>query len=590
MSEATGIDASIDADPASTDLPSDAFDTVDLSIAARAQRTRWARHGAILAVLLVGVVFLTNDSSILSADEGVMLLQGTTVSDTGQWGMSGVDDIDIDREWFGMESAMRGDTQWFLVAKTPLYPMMVGWLFDLGGLRLVVLAHAAALWLTAWCCARVAENLRPGLGIPMLWGVGVASPLFFDGFWVIAHAFGTLGMALAALGLWRWLEKRRPDGLALVTVGVLLALLFRSEGVLAGLALAAAMVAVEPRRWIRAAPVAVISGALSVLVYKAGPAVQTRLLDGEQAYAFAPTYGESSLLGSRVSAFQTTVVSGGRGLAGGLAAVAVLLLVGCFVAWRLNARENVVRNLGAAAIAVGVLRFLVAPDLISGLAIACPAMFLGWALLGRRHLASAFVRVCGLTALLGFAAIEMTQYRYGGVAEWGGRYFHLMLPFAFIVAGLAVWDRRSVDRSESFRYVLVAATVLSLVWAGSAVRAHVSLRSGSEALNEDVWAAAEQTQGARQPDGPVIVSTWSPAGRFMWDRIPESRFLTVTDADDYPLLGRRMIDAGVPDAVVIVQPDMGDVLERLGPEWTIGESVPINDGEWRAVTVERTTT
>ncbi len=563
------------------------FDDVDLDVARRAAGRRWLRHGALLALVLAGILALTHNGAILSADEGVMLLQGKVVAETGQWGMSGVESVDLDREWFGMESAMRGQTQWFLVAKTPLYPMMVGWLGSLGGLWLVVAVHAVALWFTAWCCARLAEHLRPGLGIPVLWAVGVGSPMFFDGFWVIAHAFGTLGVALAALGVWRWMERRRVDGLLMVTVGVALTVLFRSEGVLAGMALAVGMVAVGPRRWIRAVPVSMIAAGLSIAAYKVGPAVQTRLLNGETAYAFAPTYGESSLLGSRVEAFEATVISGGRGLPATLAAVAVLLLFGCFVSWRLGARPIIVRTLGAAAVGVGVLRFIVSPDLISGLLIAWPALAVGWLLIGRRHLADPFLRVAGATALVGFVAVEMTQYRYGGVAEWGGRYFHVILPFAALVAAVAIWDRWTIDRHGSFRTVMVAVVSLSLLWSGAAVRAHLSLRSGSAALDADVWAAALETEGASQPDGPVIVSTWSPAGRFMWEHMLESRFLTVTEPRDYPTLGERLVEAGIPDAVVIVKPGLDEVIDRMGPEWTVRATVAINDGEWRAVTVAR---
>ena len=91
----------------------------------------------------------------------------------------------------------------------------------------------------AGLAAALARRIDPSLARPALWVVGLASPLLFDGFLVMAHTLGAALAAAAVLAAVVAIQDRRPAMALLVAPAVAGAVLLRNEALLFAIALAA---------------------------------------------------------------------------------------------------------------------------------------------------------------------------------------------------------------------------------------------------------------------------------------------------------------------------------------------------------------
>jgi hypothetical protein len=181
-------------------------------------------------------------------------------------------------------------------------------------------------------------------------------------------------------------------------------------------------------------------------------------------------------------------------------------------------------------------------DLISGLFAAAPVVTTGILLLRRRDLQRRPVALLAVTSALTTAGILATTYSEGGVAEWGGRFFHVLLPVLVPLAVLGLDRGRAALPGQERRLATIALVVLTASTGVLAVRAMAQQRLGVERL-VTATTAREQRLSPAGERVPIVVSGFSGTGvsRFFLDevaggarvvnaRLPDL-FRTVEDAD-----------------------------------------------------------
>ncbi|MDH3707809.1 MAG: hypothetical protein OES57_17210, partial [Acidimicrobiia bacterium] len=210
-----------------------------------ARRPLWM-HAAGLLVVLVALLPLVGTSAVFSADEGAALIQARRVVEDGTWvGSHPLPDADQEVLGYPVHLAEQTADGWHELTRHPLYIHLVATTWSIGGFPAAMLLSMLATAGAALASGALAGHLDRRLAVPTLWAVGLASPLLFDGYLVIAHSAGALGAALAALLLvGRWHRAHLALG-AIACAGVVL---LRSEGLLLGLALSAALLATGARQ------------------------------------------------------------------------------------------------------------------------------------------------------------------------------------------------------------------------------------------------------------------------------------------------------------------------------------------------------
>lgn len=236
-----------------------------------------------------------------------------------------------------------------------------------------------------------ARTVERRLGPVALWAALPATPLVFDVALVVVVGPAATAIAIATWGALRAAGSRRPAWLELAAASIAVAVLLRSEAVLAARALAAALAVAGPRsgprpstRWLAAGVVAG-AGAASYLFDRAWMSSIT----GTATEPFTAISQGHGLLEARLGAGWALLLHPGIG-DGGLRAFLVLVAMVALPAAALLAR-------GAAPGASPRLR-------------------------GRR--AGAVALLAALTAV----GVVVTSYAEVGGSEWGARYLHLILP------------------------------------------------------------------------------------------------------------------------------------------------------------------
>ncbi len=159
-----------------------------------AEAPLWA-HAVVLLVGLLAIVPVVGTGVSYSADEGVAIIQATSLSDGDGWVVPHpVPEVDPSDALYPLEHATLGDDGPVAYAKHPAYPWLLARVDQLGGQPGMVLLSVLGTWAAAVAAAVVAQQLG-GLGRTSLWVAGALSPLLFNGYWVIAHS-----VAAAAIG------------------------------------------------------------------------------------------------------------------------------------------------------------------------------------------------------------------------------------------------------------------------------------------------------------------------------------------------------------------------------------------------------
>jgi hypothetical protein len=518
--------------------------------------------GVVLVVGLLAVVPV----SMSHADEGAALAQAELLNRDGRWALEHpLPAVDPFGEAFPIDlSTRRGATDEYVpFAKHPLYPVLLAPLLGVHPAGAVLVSVAGGL-AAAVAAALLARRLDPSFDRAALWVCGLATPLLYDSYVVIAHTLAAAAVGLSAL--WFLDPGRRMSRAVLGSAALAVAVLLRNEAVLLGLAFTGVCGAVglmRRRRWWLTTAVA--AGAGTVAAYLLDARLASWVLHAEGVEPFA-IEREGSFLVDRWNAFAFTVLAPSNESAIGLLlstlAVAFTITAAVIARRRPADVQGFVVFLIGAAIAMAA-RFVIEPSAqVPGLLFATPVVIAGLVILDRQRLRDPDVLVPVATFGLFFLAVVATQYSNGGGGGWGGRYFAIGLPLVVPAAIAAFRDTgERVDPAGRRAGVGLAVVLIGLLGA----QALSSLAIDRRVIVEYRDTVAAVTDGLDPGDGgePVVVTMKPGLGRFAYESVLEQRWIEVGDGD-VSAFAPRLHGADI-DRFVLVTPDPRRDLERLAP-------------------------
>lgn len=557
------------------------------------QRSPWRRsltvHAVALALVLLVIIPFVGTGAIVNADEGAALTEAKIVNASGQWGMANPSPVaDPAGEWFPIHLSSEIGGKWYPYTKHLAYPALISVLLDHGGLGSIFTVQALATVMAAALAALMTRRLarrtaRPAsLELWTLWAVGLGSPLFFDSYWVIAHSIATVGATLALLGVMKALDEERL-GLVAIAVGVPIAALFRSEGVLLGGALALVLGGCWlHRRTVTRFVAGGVAVAATIGCYLGDAAMERWAEQGSHTGSFAITESQSWISG-RVPALVSTFVRPQLADAPLLTALTLMIGLGVVVTWMalrrglLDDRGLQGVSLATAVLAVARLAFRHTP--IPGMVWAFPVGVAGLVSLRRRHVAdpaiAALLAACAAFTL----AVVATQYSVGASGDFGGRYLHLIVPTLVVVGVLGI-DTAVRGQSQQLRRALIASLVvvaLSVTATGALFlhRAHQHLGSAIGVIDRTAHVAL--ASGARA----TVMSTVGPLGRYAWQHVLDDQYLTVVEPADWSRATTALANSGVRQLSIVTTPeDARAVTESVARSYRVTGTVDASTAGW----------
>jgi hypothetical protein len=535
-----------------------------------------------------------------SADEGAAITQARSLARGDGWIVDHpLPQVDPEGAFYPLELSAQGPRGIAPFAKHPLYAVVLAGAQKVGGVNaMVALSLLGTLAAAAMGAALAARIGGPGLARPTLWAIGLASPLLFDGFLVVAHTVGAALAVAAVLVAAIAIERRRP--LLAVAVGPLVAtaVLFRTEALLLGVALAV----VAGLLALRGSGATRLTSALVAGASLAGAGVAAV---GERAWAAAILGGTAAAtsggtrgadvgyLSARLHGFVITWLRpsyNGGTVDVALVVMAAALALAVFAARRHPGDDPPVRLLAVVAATAAVVALATGPTaIVPGLLIACPLVLVGLLSSGTRTDAQPVPPASGTSATLaagtfaGFAlAVIATQYGTGGSGEWGGRYFAIGLP---LLVPICLLNLRRVGRTLSAATRRVAAIALLVCVACLSTMGIAGLRHTHQFAGK-LTAAVDRT-ARTTGDRPVIITNEPGRPRAAWATFDRQRWLLARDADDLPRLLSRLRAAGIGQVVLVSGPHSPDLSLHLEP----GMRVVSNDAwaqskKWKVVLVD----
>lgn len=539
----------------------------------------WA-HVAALGVVLIALIPVIGTAASFSADEGAAIIQAHSLAKGDGWIVE-PPVPGIDRS-YPLELSEEGAKGVAPFAKHPLYAVLLAAADRLGGITAMVFLSVLGTLTAAAVAAALAKRLDPTLAKLTLWVVGLASPLLFDGYLVIAHTMGAAAVAGAVLVALVALERRSLVLAAATAPLIALAVLLRTEATLLAVALAAAMGLVVlsqlgTRRRTPARP-SVTGSALVVAVSAFAGAVGARVLEKAWATAIVgqpiasatrPRAGDatSSFIGDRLHAFSVTWLRpsyyGPRTFDAALLVMLASIALGVFIVRRRPADEAGIKLAATLAVASALAGLILSPhNLVPGLLIAFPIGFAGLLAIDRATLQTSAARILFGTFALFALAVLATQYASGGTAEWGGRYFAIGLPLLVPVALLAL-KKHATHRAATAG--LIGCTVVMTVMGIASIRS-------THQFTDRLMTAVDRA------GGEVQVATSGAIPRLAWATFDRQRWLLVAPddlADVMARLGRQGVHT-----VTFVTRDADHEQPKLGASAQITGSTPTPGNGW----------
>ncbi len=557
------------------------------------QRSPWRRsltvHTLALAVVLLVIIPFVGTGAIVNADEGAALTEAKIVNASGQWGMANPSPVaDPAGTWFPIHLSSEIGGKWYPYTKHLAYPALISMLLDQGGLGSIftvqALATATAAALAALMMRRLARRTsRPAsLELWALWAVGLGSPLFFDSYWVIAHSIATVGATLALLGVMKALDEERL-GLLAIAVGLPIAALFRSEGVLLGGALGMVLgVCWLHRRTVTRFVAGGVAVSATIGCYFGDAALERWAEQGSHTGSFAITESQSWISG-RVPALVSTFVRPQLADAPLLTALTLLIGLSVVVTWVALRRglldDRGLQTLAVATAALAVARLGLRHTPIPGIVWAFPVGVAGLVSIRRRHIAvPAIAALLAVCAAFTFAVVA-TQYSVGASGDFGGRYLHLIVPTLVVVSVLGI-DTAVRGQSQQLRRALIGSLVvvaLSVTATGALFlhRAHHNLQLAIGVIDRTAHAAV--SPGTRA----TVMSTVGPLGRYAWQHVLDDQYLTIVEPADWSRAATALSNSGVRQLAIVTTPDdAGAVTEAVAGTYRVTGTVDASTAGW----------
>ncbi len=571
--------------------------------------TGW--HGPALLLLLFMIFPLVAAESVWSADIGARLYQAKTLLDSGHWtAIHPLPRVDPDGLYFPIHLSAATDAAFHFIPY-PKHPLLV-WITaaeyqlalrlpgdtDSNIVAAVVAVNTLATFATAVGTARLVARSRPRLAVPAMWFTGLISPLFVDAYVGHAHSLAA-AMIVWALGLLLQFTEPLPpraavDFTRLVGAGVLLSLAcqVRTESSLLGIAIAAGLVVAG---WHRPTRSRWLFAALMVALSTGASTVADRLMTPATSGPANPLHGGEPWGGlvGRVEGIQRTLLSPGGNQADLLIlAAALLVIIAGYLVGRGSDRSYPEILLAVASVAAVVRVVQGDMVLIFGLFLACPLLLVGIIRLGRGALQGAENRFHLTTIVLFAGAVVATQYRYGGGAEWGGRYFAIGLPSAIVLAVQGLDSAlESLSGPRVRRLVVLAITpAIALNLAGlygiresrARTAAMVDVVAEEMATLRLRTASATDQSALAEPDAtepadPIVITTVPAAGRLSWAQIDNGRWLLV-DEGELDTVAERLSEFEVRHWILLTTEPTQELAEveafyRAEP-WESSDDVP----------------
>ncbi len=523
----------------------------------------WA-HVAALGTLLAVLVPVVGTATSFSPDEGAAVIQARSLARGGGWAVEHpFAGIDPDDRFYPLAAAAPGTDGIAPFAKHPVYPVVLAGLERVGGAPATVGLSVLGTLAAAGLAALVAREVTGGLERPALWAVGLGSPLLFDAYLLIGHA---LGAALATASVLFALKAlHRPRGPSPVGASVAAAagcaagaVLLRSEALILAVALGASIALTGLVR----RQVTVVAGALAVPLAGLAAALAEQQLQvaaiGADPGGVRPPAVTGGVLEARIEGFLNTWLrpTSGSVSSGDLGLLLVVLLVATagVVARHRPDRHRPLVALVIAAVGFSAWAWMVDVDrVVPGLLAAFPLAVVAIALVDRRVVAADGHLVLSATAGLFMAGTLATQYREGGSAEWGGRYFALAVPLVAVLAVDALARLAPRLPSVSRRWAAAGLVTCSLLLALGALASLRHVHEATGRLLQRIATTAASTVPGDARAEPVILSAYPNLPRLAWPTYDRQRWLHNPDDDLGGDLAARLRQAGVRELVFIGQ-------------------------------------
>ncbi|MFN8036525.1 MAG: hypothetical protein U0V73_11370 [Acidimicrobiia bacterium] len=545
-----------------------------------------AAHSAVLLVVLVALLPFVGTSGIFSADEGAAIVQARQLARGDGWVTPyAFTRIDPQQRAFPLELSDPGRGGFAPFAKHPAYALVLAGADRAGGVTAMFVLSALGTAVAALFGGLLAARCHPSIARPALWVVGLASPLLFDSYLLIAHALGAACVAGATWAALRYVDDRRWWHLVGMTVALCGAAALRTEALLFAGALGGVLVGLGIGRRATGPMVAGLGAwAAAAAVKVVEPRIVTILIGTPTVTSRNSSHIVShGVLDDRWNAFVTTWLRPSYGAfergAALLVPLACLVVAGALLARRRPSDTSGLVVISGLVVATSALIVLFGADTVPGLVVAFPLLLAGFLVTRRSDLVATTPRVLFLVSIAFAALVLATEYRVGGSGEWGGRYFAIGLPVAcpYALFALRGVGTRLDARSCRFALVAVVASCAALSILGLRV-----LRANHERSASNAALAARVSARTDPGDGgpPVIVTNEAVLPRAMWRSFPNRRLLLTPRGRVGEYL-RRVDGAGVAELTFATRDPRLD-LGRLGSPYRVVRVVRLGRGTgWR---------
>ena len=535
-------------------------------------RSLWA-HVVLLGVVLFALLALVRPQAIVVPDEGVYLAQADALAHGGWEIPREATDVDVRGELSRLlPEAVLGDNE-VAYARHAAYPLLIAPALHLGGYTGVLVISVLGLWGAAIASSLIARRMDPALAIPALWLVGIASPLVFYGYLSVAHAAAAATTGFASLGISRWVDLRSVVGLVGGTLALAATVLLRSEGTLFALGLSIALVLLSLRQLrtrgidVRAMLTGVFLGAVTVASYLADTRVDHMVTRGD-TYGLNPAAIATRSSADPVSGSWASLLRPfGRSPESAtiwVVTAAASLIAASLVMRVAPRRWRVALGLLVVAAAASVAMLFDPPGLVTGLLPAFPMLAAGLVWLHRSDLEDPMRARIITTVAITAAGIVATLYANGGAAEWGGRFFGLLVPLTVPLAVLGLSRVAALMDRTQRRVAFACSVCVVFALSSSALRLQADLRSDTADTVQGTISYLEDHFGGDPP--LVVVANERPGGnsRRFWD-VPEGvEVLTTLALERLDAAIEPARAAGVERIVVVTDVDPADFEDQVG--------------------------